>query len=157
MDGIYSQVLNLCADEMSKPLFIIYKKSLEEGRLPKEWIYARVVPIYNKGSKKHQGNYRAVSLTLTPCKIIESIIIKSILEHVEDLDLLSREQLGFMKGISCLTNLLETFEEVTRMMVEGEGVDIIYLDYSKAFDSVPHKRLLSKWSPTESMRRYGNG
>ena len=75
---------------------------------------------------------------------MESIIRKSILEHVEDLGLLSLEQHGFMNGRSRLTNLLETFEEVTRMMDEGEGVDIIYLDYSKAFDSVPHKRLLSK-------------
>ena len=58
--------------------------------------------------------------------------------------LTSREQHGFMEGRSCLTNLLETFEEVTRMMDEGGGVDMIYLDYSKAFDSVPHKRLLSK-------------
>ena len=144
MDGIHPQVLNLCSDEMSKPLFIIYKKSLEEGRLPKEWKYARVIPIYKKGSKKALGNCRPVSLTSIPCKIMESIIRKSILEHVEDLGLLSQEQHGFMKGRSCLTNLLETFEEVTRMMDEGGGVDIIYLDYSKAFNSVPHKRLLSK-------------
>ncbi len=49
-----------------------------------------------------------------------------------------------MKGRSCLTNLLETFEDITKMIDEGGGVDMIYLDYSKAFDSVPHKRLLSK-------------
>ena len=98
MDGIHPQVLNLCADEMSKLLFIIHKKSLEEGRLPKEWKDARVIPIYKKGSKKATGNYRPVSLTSIPCKIMESIIRKSILEHVEDLGLLSQEQHGFTKG-----------------------------------------------------------
>ena len=143
-DGIHPCILSLCADEMAKPMFIIYKKSLEEGRLPREWKTARVVPIFKKGSKKSPGNYRPVSLTSIPCKMMEALIRKSILKHAEDLELLSKDQHGFMKGRSCLTNLLETFEEVTAMVDEGGGVDMVYLDYSKAFDSVPHRRLLSK-------------
>ena len=67
-----------------------------------------------------------------------------ILQHVDSHNLLTKEQHGFMKGRSCLTNLLETFEDITKMLDEGDGVDMIYLDYSKAFDSVPHRRLIAK-------------
>ena len=102
------------------------------------------MPIYKKGARKLPGNYRPVSLTSVPCKVFESILRKKILEHVDAYNLLSQEQHGFMKERSCLTNLLKTFDEVTSMLDQGGGVDMIYLDYSKAFDSVPHRRLIAK-------------
>ena len=83
-------------------------------------------------------------LTSVPCKMMEAIVKMKVLSHVDSLALLSKYKYGFMKGRSCLTNLLETFEDVTSMLDEGPGVDMVYLDYSKAFDSVPHRRLLSK-------------
>ena len=144
LDGIHPQVLSSCAEELATPLYIIFRKSLDEGCLPRDWKAARVVPIYKKGARKSPGNYRPVSLTSVPCKVFESILRKKILEHVDAYNLLSQEQHGFMKGRSCLTNLLETFEEVTSMLDQGGGVDMIYLDYSKAFDSVPHRRLIAK-------------
>ena len=143
-DSIHPHVLRACADELALPLYIIYRKSLDEGKLPSDWKRARVVPIYKKGAKKSPGNYRPVSLTSVPCKMMEAIVKMKVLSHVDSLALLSKDQHGFMKGRSCLTNLLETFEDVTSMLDEGGGVDMVYLDYSKAFDSVPHRRLLSK-------------
>ena len=144
LDGIHPQVLQTCAEELAVPLHIVFRKSLDEECLPEDWKLARVVPIYKKGARKSPGNYRPVSLTSIPCKVFESILRKRILQHVDSHNLLTKEQHGFMKGRSCLTNLLETFEDITRMLDEGDGVDMIYLDYSKAFDSVPHRRLIAK-------------
>ena len=68
----------------------------------------------------------------------------SLLSHVNKHELLSKEQHGFTSGRSCLINLLETLEDITRSIDDGFGIDVIYLDYAKAFDTVPHKRLISK-------------
>ena len=94
---------------------------------------------------REAANYRPVSLTSVPCEVFESILNKMILQHVASHNRLTKEQHdGFMKGRLCLTNLLETFEDIARILDEGDGVDMIYLDYSKAFDSVSHRQLIAK-------------
>ena len=90
------------------------------------------------------GNYRPVSLTSVICKIIESIIKDSILEYMVRNNLFSNDQHGFVPSRDCMTNLLLTIEILTSIIEDGGSVDIIYTDFAKAFDSVPHKRLLSK-------------
>ena len=92
------------------------------------------------------GNYRPVALTSIPCKMLERIIRNSLVEHIEVNSLFSKDQHGFSKNRSCLTNLLETLEEWTD---NGYGLDILFLDYQKSFDSVPHHRLMEK------LRWYG--
>jgi len=89
------------------------------------------------------GNYRPVSLTSVVCKLLESIIRDQILDYLNQV-VFTTAQHGFVKGRSCLTNLLEVLEHWTSCMDEGYGVDVIYLDYRKAFDTVPHQRLLTK-------------
>ena len=144
IDSIHPNVLRECSKEMAVPLFLIFKKSIAEETIPDDWKRAKVVPIYKKGSKTSAGNYRPVSLTSIPCKVMESLIRDTILNHVTKYDLLSCHQHGFTSGRSCLTNLLDTLEDITKNLDEDKDVDIIYLDYSKAFDTVPHRRLLSK-------------
>ena len=90
------------------------------------------------------GNYRPVSLTSIICKIIESIIRDTILEYMVRNSLFSNDQHGFVAQRDCMTNLLLTIETLTSIMEDGRAVDIIYTDFAKAFDSVPHKRLISK-------------
>ena len=109
---------------------------MEDGRC--------ICPIFKKGKKNEAGNYRPVSLTSVVCKIMESIIKESLVKYAEANKLIADCQHGFMRGRSCLTNLLESFEMWTRAVDEGYGLDIIYLDYKKAFDTVPHRRLLYK-------------
>jgi hypothetical protein len=103
-----------------------------------------VVPIYKKGSKRETGNYRPVSLTSIPCKILESIIKYAMMNHLITKNLIKDTQHGFMPGRSCATNLISFLESVTGAKDNAKSVDVIYLDFSKAFDKVPHKRLSAK-------------
>ena len=103
-----------------------------------------MVPIFKKGSRTDAANYRPVSLTSIPCKIMESLIKASMSSLLEENKTITDRQHGFMKNRSCLTNLLECFENWTQALDEGFEVDVVYLDYRKAFDSVPILRLIEK-------------
>ena len=144
VDGISSRVLVELADEIAEPLAAIFQNSLATGEVPRSWKVADIVPIYKKGKKSVPGNYRPVSLTSQIGKLLEKIIKDEITGHLSQYHLLNDTQHGFMRGRSCLTNLLTYMEGVTRMLDEGKNVDIIYLDFAKAFDKVPHHRLIGK-------------
>ena len=90
------------------------------------------------------SNYRPISLTSVVGKLLESIIARNIREHLEKYNLIKSTQHGFMKGKSCLTNLLTFYRKVYEAADKDENYDVIYLDFSKAFDKVPHQRLLHK-------------
>jgi len=85
-----------------------------------------------------------VSLTSQVCKLFEVIIRDALVLHLESNELIVNSQHGFRKGRSCLTNLLEFLDKVTGCIDTGDSVDIIFLDFAKAFDKVSHKRLLLK-------------
>ncbi|CAM5134364.1 unnamed protein product [Natator depressus] len=104
------------------------------------------MPIFKKGSRGDPGNYRPVSLTLVPGKMVETIIKNNIVKHIDEHNLLRKSQHSLSKGKSCLTNLLEFFEGVNMHVDQGDPVDLAYLDFQKAFDKVPHQRLLHKVS-----------
>ena len=115
-----------------------------EGVVPDEWKLANVTPIYKKGSKGLPGNYRPVSLTCILCKVMESVIRDTMVEHLTKKCLLRQSQHRFMKGKSTVTNLLEYMEELTKAVDRGDDMDVLYLNFSKAFDKVPIRRHLSK-------------
>jgi hypothetical protein len=144
VDGIVPQVLVECAAMLSKPLLMIFHTSLKEGKVPKDWKGANVTAIFKKGSKEEAGNYRPVSLTSCVCKVLEALIKEAMVEHLEMQNLIKDSQYGFMKGRSCVSNLLVFLEEVTAEVDRGNPVDIIYLDFQKAFNKVPHRRLMEK-------------
>ena len=123
---------------------MIFRQSLDEGKLPVDWKSANVTPIYKKGKKSNPLNYRPISLTSVPCKVMEKIIRNKIVDHLESNHLLSKHQHGFRSNRSCLTQLLEYFTEIHDIIDKGDPVDAIYLDCKKAFDTVPHKRLIEK-------------
>ena len=143
-DGIPAVLLRSCADQLAFPLSQLYQKTLVTGKLPQEWKHAKITPIFKKGSRRKPGNYRPISLTSQPCKVLERIVRKHIIEHLEACDLISNNQHGFVRQRSCQTNLLEALEDWTRLVDEGNALDIVYLDFQKAFDTVPHKRLAKK-------------
>ena len=114
---------------------------MSEGCIPTDWKIANVTPIFKKGSKLKPDNYRPVSLTSVICKVMESLIRDDIMQHLSINNLIFSSQHGFMARKSCLTNLLEYLETLTDLIDQGHSVDVIYLDFAKAFDKVPHARL----------------
>ena len=143
-DGLTGQLLQGLADEISPALAAIFSKSLEDGELPENWRLANVAPIFKKGTRTKPENYRPVSLTSIPCKIMESIVRDGLMAHLEENSLMDPSQHGFMPGKSCATNLLEFLEFVTRIVDDGKNMDIVFLDFAKAFDKVPKEHLLAK-------------
>ena len=148
-DDVHPHVLQRSASAMCKPLHIIFQMSLDRGECPTDWKIANVTPIHKKGDRTDPSNYRPVSLTSQVCKVLESLVRSRVIEHLNENNLINEAQHGFREGRSCLTNLLETLEAWTQIIEEGDGIDVAYLDFRKAFDLVSHKHLLFK------MSRYG--
>ena len=114
--------------------------------MPTEWKSAEITAIFKKGDKRDPGNYRPVSLTSVICKVLESIIADFIREYMESNNFFSKCQHGFRQKRSCMTQLLEVMNDFSKLREENKTIDVIYLDFSKAFDTVPHKRLINKLS-----------
>jgi hypothetical protein len=144
LDGLHPKMLFELRKEIAQPLATIFNSSLRCGIVPKDWKDAGVTPLFKKGKKAEAQNYRPVSMTSLVCKLMESILKDGILGHLDKFSLIRDSQHGFTKGRSCLTNLLDFFEEVTSTVDEGKAMDVIYLDFAKAFDKVPHVRLSKK-------------
>ena len=142
-DKWHPHFLREIADEICIPLSILYAKSLKEGA-HESWRKAIIAAIYKKGKKSDPGNYRPVSLTSVISKIMESIVRAAIVNHLMKNNLFSDDQHGFVPGRNCITQLLMCLEEWTKMIEDGDCFDVIYTDFSKAFDSVPHERLFLK-------------
>ncbi|KAK4828998.1 hypothetical protein QYF61_001754 [Mycteria americana] len=118
-DEIQPRVLRELADVLTKPLSIIYQQSWLTGEVPADWRLANVMPIFKKGRKEDLGNYRPVSLTSVPGKLMEQIILSAITRHVENNQGIKPSQHGFRKGRSCLTNLISFYDKVTCLMDEN--------------------------------------
>mgnify|MGYP001860261853 CR=1 FL=1 len=103
-----------------------------------------MTPVYKKCCKEDLGNYRPVSLTLVSGKVMEQIILGEITWHMCGIQGIKPSQHSFMKGRSCLTNLISFCDWVTRLVAEGKAIDVVYLDFSKAFDMVSQSILLGK-------------
>ena len=118
--------------------------SLKEGIVPSEWKEANITQLFKKGSRKKPENYRPVSLTSVVCKLLETLIRDHMVEFLVKNKLINTSHHGFLKARSCLTNLLCFLEEITKWVDDGSPVDVVYLDFQKAFDKAPHQRLLLK-------------
>ena len=140
-DNISTKILILASDEIAAPLQLIFQKSLNTATLPNDWKKANIVPVFKKGSRFEVGNYRPISLTSVICKVMESLLKEHIVDHLDKNNLIHNTQHGFMKKKSCLTNLLEYLETVQNNIDLGDSVDVIYLDFAKAFDKVSHSKL----------------
>ena len=139
LDGISPKIMKESVEQISTPLAHIFNMSLQEGIVPLEWKEANIIPLLKKCSRNKSVNYRPVSLTSVICKLLETIITDHMMDFLINHKLINPSQHGFLKARSCLTNLLCFLEEITKWMDDGSPVDVIYLDFQKAFDKVPRK------------------
>ena len=143
-DNLPARFLREVAYEISPVLSVIFQASLDQGVLPSIWKTAKVVPIHKKGIKSDPCNYRPVSLTCICCKILEHIVYSSISDHLASFNILCNEQHGFCNKRSCETQLITTVNDFAKCLNQKGQCDVLLLDFSKAFDKVPHSRLYYK-------------
>ena len=143
-DEISPRFLKEIGHQVSGPRSLVFNKSLQESYVPEDWKIAHISHIFKKGAREHASNYRPISLTSIICKIIESTIKDEIIMHLKNKNLLSTNQYGFIEGCSAVTQLLSFLSDRIDQVTKGKTVDTIYFDFSKAFDIVPHRRLLKK-------------
>ena len=143
-DNIPARVLREMAPRIAPILATIFQKSINSGTLPSDWFKVHIVPIYKKNDRTTASNYRPISLTSIHCKSIWHIISKSIQNHLECHNILSDRQHGFRHRCSCEISLLTTLCDLTSTLDKIYQIDVILLNSSKAFNTVPHNRLLHK-------------
>ena len=143
-DSIPARILKESAGTIAPSLTALFNMSLHSGKIPTEWKLANVVPVPKKGDPHSIYNYRPVSLLSLVSKLLEHAVFNKVSAFIQNY--LYDLQHGFRHKRSCITQLLSVFHEIGRMLDSGHEIDLIYLDFSKAFDSVPHQKLLAKLS-----------
>ena len=143
-DQLSTRFLREMATSITPSLTLIFQTSLERGTVPDDWKTAHVTPIFKKGDKSKPSNYRPVSLTSVCCKTLEHIIFSHLMKFCESHNILSDKQHGFRKKRSCESQLILTIQDLAAGLNSKSQIDAILVDFSKAFDKVPHERLAAK-------------
>ena len=143
-DNIPAVFLKTCARELATMLAFIMQQSLTTRRIPSDWKKALVTPVFKKGDKSKPENYRPVSLTSICCKITEHIIVSQTMKHLDNHSILVDIQHGFRRRRSCESQLIITSHDLATILNRHSQADVAVLDFAKAFDKVPHHRLLQK-------------
>jgi len=143
-DKISGILLKTFAHIIAHTLTLIFKYSLSTHTLPDIWKCANIKPIYKKGDRSLPNNYRPVSLTCITCKLLEHIIASHMNTVLEQNDILTDCQHGFRRNRSCETQLVHAFNDLAFNHERGVKTDVIILDFTKAFDSVNHRKLIFK-------------
>ena len=140
MDSILDSSRNLLNSYVVVPLEILFRKFLDSGFVPNQWKTANVIPIFKKGNHRSPSIYRLINLTSVICKVFESLIIRNaVMGYLLTNGLFTKEQHSFLPGRLCVTQLLTALEGWSKLLQDGIPIDVVYLDFSKAFNSVPHK------------------
>ena len=143
-DNISITFIKKTAESIVKPLLHIYKTSLDTSSVPDLWKTASICAVFKKGDKKLLNNYRPISLTCIFVKILESIIRDHITHFLDQNEIITKEQFGFVRNKNTTIQLLCSLKDWTDGIEENCATDCIYFDFKKAFDTVPHKRLKVK-------------
>ena len=143
-DLIPPKILKAAAKPLSRSLALLFNSSLESSTLPQDWCTANITPVFKKGERYKASNYRPVSLTCICSKLLEHIVVSQLMDHFDQHSILSDSQHGFRAHRSCETQLISLTQELHQNLEAKTQVDMIILDFSKAFDKVPHRRLMKK-------------
>ena len=143
-DQVPCRLLRALHEELAQVFTLLFQKTYEEGSLPDIWKTAWITPIYKKDAKCLAANYRPGRITCVSCNLFELIFASNIRNHLDEYGILYPGQHGFRKKLSCESQLLVTTHDFLCRLDSKEQVDVAILDFSKAFDVVPHLRLLRK-------------
>ena len=143
-DNISARILKLAAEELAPALSIIFQKSLDTGEIPLSWLRANITPLFKKGKRTCASNYRPVSLTCICSKLLEHIIHSNIMSHFDKFFILTDKHHGFRSKHSCESQSILTIHDLAKCLDKKSQIDVAIMDFSKAFDSVPHNRFLFK-------------
>ena len=154
-DGVPASLLKICRKELGKPLHILWRSSLDSGSIPTELLLVIICPVHKGGSRAVPKNYRPVALTSHLIKVFERVLRRELVRHIERLGLLPDGQHGSRAMRSTLTQLLSHFDSILDGLEKGEGVDAVYLDFSKAFDKVETGVLLHKLRDSKVLGKVG--
>ena len=135
-------ILHNYAKELAPSPLVLFNRSLSVGKIPSVWKHAYIVPIHKKDSKEMVENYRPISLLNNASKVMERLVFNDVYSVIEPC--ISHAQHGFIHKRSTTSNLLDKYGEVCATLDQGGQTDVIFLDFSKAFDSVPHNLLIHK-------------
>ena len=141
-DGLDARILKECANVLAPSLTRIFNYSIQLCKFPKSWKQANVIPVYKSGNIQDVRNYRPISLTCVVSKVFERCVYNKIAPHL--IEQIHNLQHGFMKGFSTTTQLLQVYDEINAIIDNRGQVDTVFLDFSKAFDSIPHDLLIHK-------------
>ena len=144
-DELHPRVLKELATELGPVFAHLFQQSIDTGEIPKEWSLANICPLFKKSDRSLACNYRPVSLTCVPCKLLEHIVCSNIMAHPDEYKLLSDRQHAFRKGHSCETQLTTVINDWAKILDNRGQVDTFILDFEKAFDTPPHELLKSKF------------
>ena len=143
-DEIPARILSSCKNELALPLTMFWNKSFGTGKIPEVLKTQFITPIFKGGDRTDPANYRPVSLTSHIMKTFERVMRTNLVQHLEENQLISRNQHGFRKKRSCMTQLISHIEQIYQALNNDNEVDVIYLDFAKAFDKVDHQVLMAK-------------
>lgn len=143
-DGYPVILLRSTAGVLAQPLSDIFTSFMSVGKLPSVWKTATVTPIYKKGPSADPSNYRPVSQTSIFCKLLERVLVADVTTYMKNRGFITKHQHGFINGRSTTTNLLESLSDWTFAIDNKTTQTVIYVDFSKAFDSVSHPKLITK-------------
>jgi hypothetical protein len=143
-DGLPPIFIKTCSDQLSTPLAYVYSQCMEFSYLPPDWLRAYITPVFKKGDPSSPLNYRPIALTCTICKIMEVVIKDQLLNYLLRNSLISKHQHGFLSKHSTTTNLLESTHDWIVSFTNCCNVDVVYIDFARAFDSIVFTKLLAK-------------
>ena len=143
-DGLSTNLLKTIKSEIIKPLTITLNQTLKTGIFPDKLKISKIIPLYKKDDKHQAINYRPISLLPAISKIFEKIIHNQINHYFTSHKLFYAGQYGFRQGHSAELAALEITDRITKLLDKGEVPFNIYLDLSKAFDTIDHHILIHK-------------